>query len=230
MGVVDPLADHPNQVSNSPYNYGANNPVFHTDPDGKCPPWICGAILGAGLDYGLQVAENIIKNGGEVNLASFTDVDGTSIATSALAGAAGAGLVTKFKKAHSLVRLSTELASDGGASALNQFVKEGKVDGVKVLLDAGAGQIVGNTAGEFVKSKSQSTKYSEALRRDADRAQRVADQPKRSSGRQEAKQRKADVAVEKSNSYGDSRAAAAGSSSAATASSIVDYVREEKNE
>lgn len=34
---IDPLADHPNQFSLSPYNAFWNNPVRYTDPDGRCP-------------------------------------------------------------------------------------------------------------------------------------------------------------------------------------------------
>lgn len=34
---IDPLADHPNQYSLSPYNAFWNNPVRYTDPDGQCP-------------------------------------------------------------------------------------------------------------------------------------------------------------------------------------------------
>jgi len=34
---VDPLADHPNQVGQSPYSAFWGNPVYFTDPDGRCP-------------------------------------------------------------------------------------------------------------------------------------------------------------------------------------------------
>jgi RHS repeat-associated protein len=54
----DPLADHPNLVQYSPYVYPVNNPVLHTDPDGRCPPWICGAIAGAAVEAGSQVGRN----------------------------------------------------------------------------------------------------------------------------------------------------------------------------
>ncbi|MFC5193316.1 RHS repeat-associated core domain-containing protein [Algoriphagus aquatilis] len=36
-GVVDPLADYPNQIDKSPYAYGWNNPIRYIDPDGRCP-------------------------------------------------------------------------------------------------------------------------------------------------------------------------------------------------
>ncbi|MBN7817461.1 DUF6443 domain-containing protein [Algoriphagus pacificus] len=36
-GVVDPMAEHPNQLGMSPYSAMWNNPIIFTDPDGKCP-------------------------------------------------------------------------------------------------------------------------------------------------------------------------------------------------
>lgn len=36
-GVVDPLADHPNQIDKSPYAAFWNNPIKYNDPDGRCP-------------------------------------------------------------------------------------------------------------------------------------------------------------------------------------------------
>ena len=34
---ADPLADHPNQIDQSPYQYAWNNPVVYNDPEGDCP-------------------------------------------------------------------------------------------------------------------------------------------------------------------------------------------------
>ena len=45
----DPLADHPNQVDQSPYQYAWNNPVYWTDPDGRCPWCVVWAVVEVGL-------------------------------------------------------------------------------------------------------------------------------------------------------------------------------------
>ncbi len=45
----DPLADHPNQLDKSPYAAMWNNPVYWTDPDGRCPWCIVWAVVEIGL-------------------------------------------------------------------------------------------------------------------------------------------------------------------------------------
>lgn len=47
----DPLADHPNQIDQSPYQYAWNNPIYWDDPDGRCP-W---CIVWAAVEVGLAV-------------------------------------------------------------------------------------------------------------------------------------------------------------------------------
>lgn len=47
----DPLADHPNQIDKSPYQYAWNNPIFWTDPDGRCP-W---CLVWAAVEVGLAI-------------------------------------------------------------------------------------------------------------------------------------------------------------------------------
>jgi RHS repeat-associated protein len=47
----DPLADHPNQLDQSPYQYAWNNPIYWDDPDGRCP-W---CIVWAAVEVGLAV-------------------------------------------------------------------------------------------------------------------------------------------------------------------------------
>ena len=50
---VDPLSDHPDQVSLTPYNYAWNNPVNLNDPTGKCPVCVFAGAAWLGAEIGL---------------------------------------------------------------------------------------------------------------------------------------------------------------------------------
>ena len=55
--MVDPLADHPNQMDQSPYQFGWNNPINLNDPAGECPfcpivPWLS-TMVGLGESHPL---------------------------------------------------------------------------------------------------------------------------------------------------------------------------------
>lgn len=86
-------------LSTSPYAYTYNNPLKYTDPDGKIPTIAIGALSGAALDLGLQVATNYVQG------RSLTDISWKQVAISAGLGAAGAGLASK---AGQLFRLATK--------------------------------------------------------------------------------------------------------------------------
>ncbi len=47
----DPLAEHPTQIGLTPYHYAGNNPVYWTDPDGRCP-W---CLVWAAVEVGLAI-------------------------------------------------------------------------------------------------------------------------------------------------------------------------------
>jgi RHS repeat-associated protein len=87
---IDPLGEEGDQEGLTTYQFGLDNPVRYDDPDGKCPSCLIGGIIAAAVDYGTQVAANVIegKSLGE----SLTDVDRGSIVGSALLGAATSGV------------------------------------------------------------------------------------------------------------------------------------------
>ena len=128
---IDPKHDHPGLIGLSPYNYGLNNPMKYNDPDGECPPLVCGAIAGAVLDYAVQVGTNLAQ--GKDLGDALTDVDGRSIAVSAAAGATGVGLVSKigkvFKNSDKVVKVVTRTnrAGEKGARITH---KSGKIKDV----------------------------------------------------------------------------------------------------
>ena len=112
----------------SPYHYSYNNPINYKDPDGRFPVPIVGAIIGAAVDYGLQVADNLAYGKGLGD--ALSDVNGKSIAASAVLGATGAGLISKFSKVakttDKVVKVTTRTtrAGEKGAKITN---KSGKV-------------------------------------------------------------------------------------------------------
>ena len=53
---VDPVGPSPGELFHfNRYDYTNNNPINHTDPDGRCPMCI-GALIGAGIEIGMQLA------------------------------------------------------------------------------------------------------------------------------------------------------------------------------
>ncbi len=109
------------------------NPETETDPSGNCP-WciaaVVGAIAGAAISYGSQVASNVQHGGSLTDGSTWTHVDGGAILKAALigavigatGGAAGAAVA-------------------GGIGAL------GLSGGVAVAADVGAGAALGAAEG-----------------------------------------------------------------------------------
>jgi RHS repeat-associated protein len=153
--AVDPLADQEDQESWTPYHYGFNNPARYNDPDGRVPPLIAaavqqavkGAVIGAVIDYGFQVAENLVqgKSVGE----SLTDIDGARLGQAAAVGAVTGGfakvvpgvvrLVSVAKKADDLAKRAKDIqnaqankvARDKSTTAVAKVVtREGKPNNV----------------------------------------------------------------------------------------------------
>jgi len=81
-----------------PYLYGLNNPIWYTDPSGRCVSGavvdsiICGAVIGATVgaawDYGTQVYKNYQSDPSSgLWQAATTNINGSSIGRAALIGA-----------------------------------------------------------------------------------------------------------------------------------------------
>ena len=88
---ADPVVPEPgNPQGLNRYAYVTNNPLKYTDPSGHFAWFVAvpiGALIGAGVTYGFQVAANISQNG--LNVQAFTEVNWAAVGGGAVAGAVG---------------------------------------------------------------------------------------------------------------------------------------------
>lgn len=85
---VDPFGEVDYDLT--PYGYCGGNPISRIDKDGQIWTNVGGALVGAATDYVSQVIYNSVKSG-KFSMDSFTNVDGRSIAFSAVAGFVSSG-------------------------------------------------------------------------------------------------------------------------------------------
>ena len=142
------------------------------DPDGNCPWCIIGAVVGAAVDYGSQVAVNY-ATGKE---SPWTNVSGVSIVTSAIAGAATGGLasVARTGAITTTRAVAGSMAINAGESISKQLDTEGTVNATQVIVDIAAGQIADGIQTKNLVPTNQ-------LERKLDRAIRVAGENPRAS-------------------------------------------------
>jgi hypothetical protein len=72
------------------YAYVGGDPLRYSDPNGECPWCLAGAIIGGGLNLGVQ----LYQNGGNLGEVNWLHV-GVATATGALGGGAGSWLFAK---------------------------------------------------------------------------------------------------------------------------------------
>ncbi|MEL6276717.1 MAG: RHS repeat-associated core domain-containing protein, partial [Bacteroidota bacterium] len=186
---VDPLADHPNQVDKSPYQYAWNNPVSLNDPDGRCPfcpflPFIIEGLVGGGVDYGFQVAGNV-AGGDDLGTALTNDINGSSILISTTSGVltAGGSTSSTVAKSGGLVlakRFGLETSVDVGESVAKQAL-DGDVTLEQTVSDVLMTKLGGAATSNF--EGPELVRNISFLRRRADRARRIANGDPASSGR-----------------------------------------------
>jgi RHS repeat-associated protein len=163
---VDPLADHPNQVDKSPYAYAWNNPVYYTDPDGRCPQCAIGFAIGFGLD----VASQMLFEG-----KSLSEVNYATAAVSGIAGAVSGG-ISSIAKLGKGAQLAVSATIDASESIGKQVVSGDDISAGQVVSDV----VMGGIGGQTKVFDNANIKVKENA---LDRTQRIAKNDPTSSGR-----------------------------------------------
>ena len=157
---VDPLADHPNQVDKSPYAYAWNNPIYYTDPDGRCPNCITGAIaagIGALFGGGIELGRQLWNDG---KVTSWKAVGGSALQGGITGGAAG------FTGGASLAATAGAAgAANVAGGTANRAIQGQETTAGDVILDAtiggalgAVGKVVGNAVSGAVDDLSNAAK------------------------------------------------------------------------
>ncbi|MCF6168796.1 DUF6443 domain-containing protein [Lutibacter sp.] len=223
--VVDALADAPEQIDKSPYQYAWNNPIRYNDPDGNCPSCIWGAVIGAAVDYGLQVTSNLIQ--GKDLGDALTEVDGKSILLSAGAGALSGGIssISKLKQASTLVKLGVEVATDTGISVTTQAIKDGDVSLKNTIIDVSVGQIIGKTTGNATGNKATNSTKGKQLKQKVNEQKNIARGKSNKTSKSKANVNKAQ---KKLDGYVSRRATASSATASGAASKGIEKYEEKK--
>lgn len=131
--------------SQSPYASMDNNPIRHNDPKGDCPICFIGAIVGAAVDYGIQVAANYVEG----NDHPWTNnINLVSIGTAAVAGfLTSGGSVVESAFAKGGVKVLATVAN-------NTLSVKTSSTGLNVKLETSVANVVKNTVIDLVVAKA----------------------------------------------------------------------------
>lgn len=158
FGQIDPITDE--QENYSPYQYGWNNPVLRSDPNGDCPNCITGAIgagIGALVGGGIELGRQLWNDG---KVTSWKAVGGSTLQGAITGGAAG------FTGGASLVGTAAVAGTANVVGGTANRMIQGKETTAKdVVIDAtvgaglgAAGKVVGNLVKGTTDKLSNSAK------------------------------------------------------------------------
>jgi hypothetical protein len=155
---VDPLADHPNQIMMSPYQYAWGDPVSLTDPDGRCPN-CASAAIGAtiGLVVGIGVSMWNQRNNESYDMTQILIDGGKGALTGGLIGAFGPGAiasagtsVTATTAEGILINATVSAGATGTSDMLGQMaeVATGRRSSDDIsLVETGENMVLGGISG-----------------------------------------------------------------------------------
>ncbi|WP_420552289.1 DUF6443 domain-containing protein [Tenacibaculum aiptasiae] len=204
--TIDPKAEDIMQIDITPYNYSWNNPVNVSDPDGECP--MCwGFVIGAAIDYGMQVAVNYAE--GKTGVAAWTQVDKTKIFISATSGALTGGLnsIKAVSATDKVLKVVTQVAIDAGTETANQLNETKTVNGKDLIKNVVQAKLIDKGIGKIKVFNNVPKSEMATAKRVADRARRVNrsnDRVSRQKAARESKERvtnlqKKDKAIDTAN-------------------------------
>lgn len=222
---VDPLANEDELVSLTPYNYSFNNPVRYNDPEGDCPSCIWGAVIGAAVDYGLQVTTNLVQ-GKELGDA-LTDVNVGSILVSAGAGALSGGIssISKLKNASNLAKLAVDVAVDASSSVAGQAVRDGEVSLERTVIDVASSQTIGKALGNTAKNSAANSAKGKALQAEVNTQKNIARGKSNTTPKSKANIAGAEKKLE---NHANKRALATSTASSGAASTAVELIEDKR--
>ena len=168
---LDPVTD--GQEDQSLYQYGWNNPVLRSDPNGDCPNCLVGFIVGAAVDYSFQVAGNL-ANGRSLK-ESLTNVDRNSILISGVAGTLTSGLSAIGGK-------GAQVAITTAIDVTESVAKQASVNG-NVTLTQTVSDVVSNKIAGAITKGAENVINTRTLSSEASRTFRVSVADPSSAGR-----------------------------------------------
>ncbi len=133
---VDPVTE--TQENYSTYQYGWNNPILQSDPNGDCPNCITGLIgagVGALVGGGIEIAAQLYSTG------SVTDWG--AVGGSALQGGITGGVAGLTGGASLLATAAASGAANAVGGAVNSAIQGQEITAQSIATDAAVGAVAG---------------------------------------------------------------------------------------